>query len=100
MFYVNFNVCYLFLFFICTKEIYQNVRKGGNIKNPNTGSLLEMDIWIPDFNLCLEFQVCILLISFPLIMFFFVRMITTLKVLGTTKTHLDQFKTEIISFLY
>ncbi len=53
-------LCCTFYGFFFVKEIYQNVRKEGSIKNPTTGYFLEMDIWIPDFNICLEFQVCIL----------------------------------------
>eukprot|EP00026_Physarum_polycephalum_P001478 Phypoly_transcript_01480.p1 GENE.Phypoly_transcript_01480~~Phypoly_transcript_01480.p1 ORF type:complete len:1080 (+),score=145.14 Phypoly_transcript_01480:111-3350(+) len=38
------------------KNIQENVRKQSAITNPHTGHPLEIDIWIPDLNLCFEFQ--------------------------------------------
>ena len=33
------------------------MRKGADIINPNTGQLLEIDLWVPNYNICFEFQV-------------------------------------------
>eukprot|EP00026_Physarum_polycephalum_P003261 Phypoly_transcript_03271.p1 GENE.Phypoly_transcript_03271~~Phypoly_transcript_03271.p1 ORF type:complete len:688 (+),score=73.27 Phypoly_transcript_03271:396-2459(+) len=38
------------------EEIISNARKETDIKNPATNYFLEVDIWIPKFNLCFEFQ--------------------------------------------
>jgi hypothetical protein len=38
------------------KEPHINARKVANIKYPN-GAYLELDIWIPNYNLGFEFQV-------------------------------------------
>lgn len=40
-----------------TTDIVLNVRKEASVVNPDTGHSLELDVWIPDLNLCLEFQV-------------------------------------------
>ncbi len=39
-------------------EIKVNSRKYSSIKDPTTGRYLELDVWVPEFNLCFEFQVC------------------------------------------
>ncbi len=92
----------MFILFSFVKEIYQNVRKEGSVKNPLSGAFLEMDIWIPDFNLCLEIQVCVHSYHFFYIYLFsrYFRMTTTSKVLGTIKIHCNQFKTETISIYF
>ena len=38
-------------------KIYQNVQKDINIKYPESGKSMEFDFWIPQYNLCFEFQV-------------------------------------------
>ncbi len=54
---------YIFIFVkLKFSEIYENARKQGGVKYPITGSFLEMDIWIPNLNLCFEFQVFYLII--------------------------------------
>jgi len=35
-----------------------NARKEAGILNPNTNNFMELDIFLPDFQLALEFQVC------------------------------------------
>eukprot|EP00026_Physarum_polycephalum_P001342 Phypoly_transcript_01343.p1 GENE.Phypoly_transcript_01343~~Phypoly_transcript_01343.p1 ORF type:complete len:974 (+),score=101.70 Phypoly_transcript_01343:154-3075(+) len=37
-------------------DIKTNVRQSAKIKNPDTGSSLEIDIWFPSLHLCFEFQ--------------------------------------------
>jgi len=38
------------------EDIKTNVRTSANIKNPHTGSSLEIDVWFPNLHLCFEFQ--------------------------------------------
>eukprot|EP00026_Physarum_polycephalum_P001173 Phypoly_transcript_01174.p1 GENE.Phypoly_transcript_01174~~Phypoly_transcript_01174.p1 ORF type:complete len:997 (+),score=112.19 Phypoly_transcript_01174:34-3024(+) len=38
------------------EKIIANVRKESSIKNPQTGQLLELDVWLPHLNLSFEFQ--------------------------------------------
>lgn len=45
-------------------DIEYNARKLANIKNPHTGRALELDIWIPNHQICFEFQVCTFLLFF------------------------------------
>lgn len=42
----------------------QNARKKANIKNPHTGTYLELDIWMPELKLAFEFQVSPLFLVF------------------------------------
>jgi hypothetical protein len=37
-------------------NVLSNVRKGANIKNEETGSFLELDVWIPSLHICFEYQ--------------------------------------------
>eukprot|EP00026_Physarum_polycephalum_P001243 Phypoly_transcript_01244.p1 GENE.Phypoly_transcript_01244~~Phypoly_transcript_01244.p1 ORF type:complete len:1086 (+),score=113.52 Phypoly_transcript_01244:74-3331(+) len=37
-------------------NVFVNTRKETSITNPSTGYFLELDLWIPDLNLCFEFQ--------------------------------------------
>lgn len=39
------------------RNIITNVRKDALVKNPVTGNYFEIDVWVPDFQLCFEFQV-------------------------------------------
>lgn len=42
------------------QDILYNVRKDGDVRNPITGRFLELDLWIPKYNICFEFQVSII----------------------------------------
>eukprot|EP00026_Physarum_polycephalum_P001003 Phypoly_transcript_01004.p1 GENE.Phypoly_transcript_01004~~Phypoly_transcript_01004.p1 ORF type:complete len:1224 (-),score=188.92 Phypoly_transcript_01004:75-3746(-) len=37
-------------------NVQKNVRKEGLVRNPTTGSFLEIDVWVPDLRICFEFQ--------------------------------------------
>jgi hypothetical protein len=60
-----FVFCFLFLFFFCfcffvflnVVDVISNARKESAIKNPETGSYLEYDAWVPSLSLGFEFQV-------------------------------------------
>jgi hypothetical protein len=51
------KVCYLYLP-LKLQEITTNIRQGLSLQNPATGKHVEIDIFIPELNLCFEFQVC------------------------------------------
>eukprot|EP00026_Physarum_polycephalum_P002350 Phypoly_transcript_02356.p1 GENE.Phypoly_transcript_02356~~Phypoly_transcript_02356.p1 ORF type:complete len:908 (+),score=118.97 Phypoly_transcript_02356:113-2836(+) len=38
------------------ENVVNNARKEASIKNPNTGALLEVDVWYPELQICFEFQ--------------------------------------------
>eukprot|EP00026_Physarum_polycephalum_P001339 Phypoly_transcript_01340.p1 GENE.Phypoly_transcript_01340~~Phypoly_transcript_01340.p1 ORF type:complete len:1070 (+),score=142.73 Phypoly_transcript_01340:227-3436(+) len=38
------------------EDVSKNVRKGASIKSPSTGNYLELDVWVPNQNICFEFQ--------------------------------------------
>lgn len=52
---IRINSCYVSLWNIV--EIEYNVKKKANIKNPHSERYLELDIWLPEYQLCFEFQV-------------------------------------------
>ena len=39
------------------KDIKTNSRRGSSLVNPITSKFLEIDVWVPDRNICFEFQV-------------------------------------------
>eukprot|EP00026_Physarum_polycephalum_P001189 Phypoly_transcript_01190.p1 GENE.Phypoly_transcript_01190~~Phypoly_transcript_01190.p1 ORF type:complete len:754 (+),score=55.74 Phypoly_transcript_01190:1305-3566(+) len=39
-----------------TENVLSNIRKEANLVHPTSGTLLEIDIWIPSLNICFEFQ--------------------------------------------
>lgn len=66
MYYLTILLCYIFStqlslfllkkFFYLRKDIVVNTRK--EFKDPITGTCFEVDIWLPDFLLGFEYQVC------------------------------------------
>jgi hypothetical protein len=51
---------FLPIFILYKIDIVVNTRKEASNKYPDSGNYLELDFWIPDLNLCFEFQVNIL----------------------------------------
>lgn len=39
-----------------SQKVESNARKKSDIKNPDTGAFLELDVWIPNLHICFEFQ--------------------------------------------
>ncbi len=72
--FLYFLCCYIYFIFLILNfkyiEIFKNARKQGGIKSPITGAFLEMDIWIPNLNLCFEFQVFLFYFMFFLFLFY------------------------------
>lgn len=131
----NYILFLLYLLFILFKEAFPllmdsvilflifestiiNARKQVNIKYPKTGSVLEVDAWIPDYNIGFEFQVIIYnspppspnFLIFPVRFFIFFlcsqfpyknnnynRIITTIFQLGIHMIHKLRSTTEMIS---
>ena len=48
----------LLILFLIRIYISINARKLSQLKDPITGRFLELDLWIPNYNLSFEFQVC------------------------------------------
>ena len=50
------------------KEIYVESKKKSNLKHPETGFYLELDVYIPKHKICFEFQV-IYFLHYTIILF-------------------------------